>query len=207
MFSRNPEKKLLKKEAKLKREQNKLIKEHDKFTGSYENAMKIWVKVMNKGKEINNIHTKLHPHANAKLRTTTRGNAAKMLSLIEKKGKNIPSIPTNIKRLITNKLGPVNNINTDINIIKNIVSKYNNNKPKHVKRRIEDYLLKSKFPAKNILSYEKLKNIMINVNSARNGVYSVKSLFTMGNTNNNMKNLYNNGAKYSIIHSQVQRAK
>ena len=203
MFSRTPEKKLLKKEAKLKREQNKLKKEHDKFTGSYENAMKKWHKVDNKGKEINNIHTKLHPYANAKLRTTTRGNAAKMLSLIEKKRKNIPSIPTNVKRLIMNKLGTVN----DKNIVKNIVSKYTNNQPKHVKRRIEDYLLKSKFPAKNILSYEKLKKIMINVDSARSGVYSVKSLLTMGNVNNNMERLYNNGAKYSTIHSHIQRVK
>jgi hypothetical protein len=148
----------------------------------------------NKLKEINK---KLNNNASKTLMKEKgllgKNKALSLLNEIERKGKNIPNIPQNIKNIITNQLKS----RPKINVTRELVSNFKNY-PFHIQKKIVDLLYNTNVPVKNIMNYETLEYIMNRIDSNTNRMMykPVKHSIKMKQFMNEYKKYYNSGKTY-----------
>lgn len=129
-----------------------------------------------------------------------KNKAMSLLNEIERKGKNVPNIPQNIKNVISNQLKARPKIDTTRELVSNF-KKY----PFHIQKKIQSFLYKTNTPVKNIMSYERLKYIMNTINSNTNKmVYKPATVSTkMKVRDREFRELYNSGKTYRNIQNFI----
>jgi hypothetical protein len=122
-----------------------------------------------------------------------KNKAMALLNEIERKGKNIPNIPQNIKNIISNQLKTRSRINVTRELVSNF-KKY----PFHIQKKIVSLLKNTNIPVKNIMNYETLEYIMNRIDSNTNRMMykPVKHSVKMKIRKDDYKNYYNSGKTY-----------
>ena len=149
---------------------------------------------------LKNINKKLNNNASKTIMREKgllgKNKAMSLLNEIERKGKNVPNIPQNIKNVISNQLKARPKIDTTRELVSNF-KKY----PFHIQKKIQSFLYKTNTPVKNIMSYERLKYIMNTINSNTNKmVYKPATVSTkMKVRDHEFRELYNSGKTYRNI--------
>lgn len=167
---------------------------NSRWTPIYE---KKYDKNLNKLKDINK---KLNNNASKTIMREKgllgKNKAMSLLNEIEKKGKNIPNIPQNIKDIISSQLKTRPKIDVTRELVSNF-KKY----PFHIQKKIESLLYKTNVPVKNIMNYETLAYIMHTINSNTN-----KTKYKPATVSSKMKSfdfeyrkMYNSGKDYRNI--------
>ena len=122
-----------------------------------------------------------------------KNKALSLLNEIERKGKNTPNIPQNIKNIISNQLKSRPKIDVTRELVSNF-KKY----PFHIQKKIVDLLYNTNVPVKNIMNYETLEYIMNRIDSNTNRMMHkpVKHSIKMKQFMNEYKKYYNSGKTY-----------
>jgi hypothetical protein len=154
---------------------------------------------------LKNINKKLNNNASKTIMREKgllgKNKAMSLLNEIERKRKNVPNIPQNIKNVISNQLKARPKIDTTRELVSNF-KKY----PFHIQKKIQSFLLyKTNTPVKNIMSYERLKYIMNTINSNTNKmVYKPATVSTkMKVRDREFRELYNSGKTYRNIQNFI----
>lgn len=182
---------------KVEKSYKKYINKYVKNNISTPNYEKRYNKNVN---ELNKLNNKLNNNASKTLMREKgllgKNKAMSLLNEIERKGKNMPNIPQNIKYIISNQLKTRPKIDVTRELVSNF-KKY----PFHIQKKIETLLYKTNTPVKNIMNYDRLKNIMITINTNTNKTMHkpAKVSSKLLAFNNQYRKLYNNGSNYRNI--------
>lgn len=182
-------------------QKKKVEKSYKKYTKKYEASSKktpvYEKKYENNYNKLKEINKKLNNDASKTLMREKgllgKNKALSLLNEIERKGKNMPNIPQNIKNIISNRLKSPPKINVTRELVANF-KKY----PFHIQKKIVSILYEMNTPVKNIMNYETLEYIMDRIDSNTNTMMHkpVKHSIKMKTFMNDFKKHYNSGKTY-----------
>jgi len=191
-------KKLLKTREKQKKKVEQSYKKFDKaHVKSSKHTPSLRKKLNNNYDKLKQINKNLNNNASRTLMKEKgllgKNKAKSLLNEIERKGKNVPNIPENIKSIISSQLKSRPKINVTRELVSNF-KKY----PFHIQKKIVDLLYNTNVPVKNITNYETLEYIMNRIDSNTNRMMHkpVKHSIKMKQFMNEYKKYYNSGKTY-----------
>ena len=195
----NELKKLQKDREKQKKKVEKSYKKYSKkYVASSTRTPAYEKKYHNNYNKLKDINKKLNNNASKTIMREKgllgKNKAMELLNEIERKGKNIPNIPQNIKNVVSNQLKSRSKINVTRELVSNF-KKY----PFHIQKKIVSLLYNTNIPVKNIMNYETLEYIMIRIDSNTNRMMykPVKHSEKMKCCRNDYKKYYNSGKTYN----------